>query len=359
MSKYKGVTDSFVERTEAAMEANGHNVSIYWDTVRVENKSRTVDLKCNKCNATYSRVTKSLSKGILVCQNCIKVKYEKSFAAVGFTIIEYLEKQKTLCGCNTCGTTTTICLGTVMNGNKPRCKTCLDLKYSKMVEKIGFDYVCYNGDNTLDIRCKKDGSVLTVRISALTCGFVGKSSCKQCQIDNLKDALSKKDCKFVEMYSTGKYGKLRVKYTNQEGELFEATSGNILEGKFTTSTQGHWRQPHEVYCTVVEYNGEKFIKIGTANKSSKRIKDLKLAVDNVEIHVLKKFSNRFEADDFEQLLHDKYKPFNLDRSIPEKFTNLYKNVKYANGSINRVCEGTTEWFSSEILNEVLSYKDNP
>lgn len=359
MSKYKGVTDSFVERAEEAMTANGHDVSIYWNTVRVENESRIVDLKCNKCNAAYSRVTRSLAKGVLVCQNCIKVKYEKSFAAVGFTIIEQLEKQKILCSCNVCRTTTTVCLASVMSGNKPRCKTCLDNKYSLAADSLGFEYIGTNGNLHVDIRCKRDGNVFIVARGALMKGFVSKSSCRQCQIDNLKDALSKKDCKFVEMYSTGKYGKLRVKYTNQEGELFEATSGNILEGKFTTSTQGHWRQPHEVYCTVVEYNGEKFIKIGTANNSSKRIKDLKLAVDNVEIHVLKKFSNRFEADDFEQLLHDKYKPFNLDRSIPEKFTNLYKNVKYANGSINRVCEGTTEWFSSEILNEVLSYKDNP
>lgn len=358
MREYAGVTNGFIERTEKALSDSGVNITVRWDTVRVQNSSRVVDVTCNRCNSTVTRVTKSLAKGVYYCQDCVIRSYKNKLDSYGFTFIEHGDKQLTKCRCNVCNTETLAATASYMTGNKPRCEGCLRIKYTEAASKIGYEYIgktsCASVSGTVcEIRCITDNHILEVSSGHL---LVGHVSCPECQIRGYREALEKKGCELLEVVRREKYGKTRLIYKGADGTVLEATAGNVLYGKFTPTKDTHWKQPTEVYCIVVKHNGCTYLKIGTANNSESRMKDLQLDVDSKEVHVLAKFEDRFLADEMEQHLHDTFNQYRIDKSIPASFTNLRARNKLSSGERKGSPQGITEWFDSSIFQAVLDYK---
>jgi hypothetical protein len=152
--------------------------------------------------------------------------------------------------------------------------------------------------------------------------------------------------------------KRKIHYQNSKGELFSATSSNVLNNSFAATLDGQWRDKHSTYIIRLENNGNIYCKIGTAQEPEKRLARLKL-IGNAEVFTLASFDDRFGADKLESELQREFKVFKLPKEVASTFTQAIVMSK-RKGQAERVprADGSSEWFQGNEVFETLSKRYN-
>lgn len=351
MDKQMKASKELIETSENNLKNNGRNVSIDWSSIREENQARVVNLKCNLCGHETRRSVKYLKLGKFDCQGCLTKSLNETIENLNLTFISYDKETQTVdCVCNICGEHCKATNRTLYLKTRPRCDGCRVNRYSKFAREIGLEFLgfCDEDNNTCKVRCLKDGNTFLVRNNALVKGNV---ACEKCYTDSYEKSLGDKNCKFI-CIDRKRNEATRAYYESSDGYILSAKIGNVLNGKFKPTINGNWDQEHEVYCFDVTVNGDRYLKIGTANNSSKRYFDLKINGTLNGIFIIKRFDHRRCADKLEKEIHKMLQEYKLDRDIAESFTGLVRSRKIKTGQRVKVKDGCTEWFTAEAFNKL-------
>lgn len=358
--KKPSVTPATIEKAKINLAKNTSiDITVDWNSVFVRNGSYAVKLQCNCCGNSSERSTKRLAAGKFECTSCLIEKLKTLCTDLGYT---YLNHKSNLLhsSCNTCKSVLLSNTSTLQKGHAPRCVLCLNNKYSRLADNLNFDFICKDkpresASTLVTLRCRKDAAETTITSGELVAGYV---ACRECQLRAYRIALTKKNCIFISVESklVGTRIKARVTYQNLIGEIFEATSSNILNGKFATVKDTHWYEKQCVYLISTYFNGETYFKIGTATNAENRLKTLKLPETSTVV-ILASFDTRFKASNLEVALHQEFVKYAVDPSIPSQFTQGTKLSKRVTGAKVRIKEGITEWFTHEVY-DILKTRYN-
>lgn len=351
MVKYIEVGEASRRKTEEALLSNGHNVSLQWDKVIKEKGNQKIPVTCGICENVAIKSVSLLKNGGHECKTCVVNNYIILLEKQGFSYISRAQNiVKTLC--NTCLAESCVQTQSILKGGKPHCETCLQNKYRRLADELGFNFICKSNTEAksgtfITLRCKEDSTEVVVPSGDLISGYVRCQTCKEL---NWSTLLAKKGCTFnySEYKQHGTVKKTRVTYQNSLGEVFEVTAGDLTKGRFATTTDNHWNTAHSTYLMLTEYNGEVYCKIGTAQVPQQRLKDLKLKGKS-RVFTLQKFPERFSANALESQLHREFETLQIARAIAEEFTMGFSSVLYKNASERvQVKHGTTEWYNYEV-----------
>jgi hypothetical protein len=341
-----------IQRAIFNLKNNNIDIEVGWHLSCYRNDSQVVPVKCGKCGLISLFTLKILVGGSHTCSGCVIEKYKKILNTSGFDYVSHSSGIMTIkCHkCNSLIASKSSGVSRFEKNIKIKCITCQENEYSKLASNIGFKYLSkcsLRGKGTFTkLICNTCSDTNTVPVSQLYSQYVG---CKLCNINEYKTHLKEKDCTLISVETKvhGGIKKCRVTYSNSSGDVFEATSGNILHGKFTNTLKSSWYQKHCTYLITNIFNGTKYCKIGTANNAESRLVGLGL-IGESSVVILASFDSRFDADDLETKLHSEFKNYELNKDIASQFTTSTKITKDCNGNKYTRLEGITEWFTSEV-----------
>lgn len=325
-------------------------LTVGWDLTCVAKETQFTPIHCTRCGLVKLHTFKALLGMTYACEGCAGQNYKKLLSDFGYDYVTH-SKDGVTSKCRVCSTTLITEGSTIKVGNRPRCEVCHVNGYKRLASAIDFTYLSKTSSRgrgtRVELKCNKDDSIMQV-----SCGELhnGQVRCRTCLETNYKSHLALKDCTFISVESKPVNGKqkTRITYANKDGDVFEATSGNVINGKFTTSLKSCWYQNHEVYLIVNKYQSETYCKIGTANNSKTRLKNLKLLGDT-SVFVLQKFDDRFKADTLESDLHSEFKDFKLPEEVASLFSNAVKSLHNVEGVKYTRKDGISEWFTSDVI----------
>lgn len=292
------VREATKSKTEAALKAKGVDVTVLWDTAYCNNGDVNTHVKtvCNVCGGIEDFFLVSLTRGAHRCDSCLIRKYTNA------------------------------------------CKK-LNLKF---ISKFSNRNVSSTMINTECLIC---GNLSVISSANL---IDGNFSCDGCRVNRYAAALRKKNCELTRIEKRVKRRTL-LHYKNSNGDCFSASAFNVIGGKFETSLDGCWSQPHCVYLIKLKIDSSTTIyKIGTANDPHKRAKNLKLNKD-YQVFTIASFETRYEADKLESELHKEFSDYRLPKHISSEYTGGFTSKRGSDGKYFKVKDGITEWFSSEVF----------
>lgn len=345
------------DKMKAKVVDDGSDLTIGYDFSCNSSQSQCVPICCNKCGESRIHCVNNLLNKKFTCVKCTTNRYVVSLKEIGF---EYTDRGafglRVKCyKCESVFNIKSVGVSRFEKGGKLDCKVCQENNYKELAISRNFTYVSRatteEAGTCASLRCNIDNSITIVPIGQLHKKFI---RCQLCATNKCKEALLKKKCKFIssEVRLHCSRRVRRVIYENEHGEIFEATAGAILSGIFAITTNNSWYQEHSTYLITTIYNGKKYCKIGTANDPEIRLKSLKL-LGKTSVTVLERFSDRFEADRLESLLHNEFSMFKLDKSISSEFSTANVKVKGSAGIVRTVKDGISEWFTSDIEDIIL------
>lgn len=325
-------------------------LTVGWDLTCVTKETQFTPIHCARCGIVKLHTFKALLGMTYACEGCAGQNYKKLLSDFGYDYISH-SRHGVESKCRMCSTTLITEGSTIKAGNRPHCEVCHVNNYKRLASAIDFTYLSKTSirarGTMVHLKCNKDNAVMQV-----SCGDLrnGQVRCRTCLETKYKAHLALKDCTFISVESKPVNGKqkTRITYANKDGDVFEATSGNVINGKFTVSLKSCWYQKHETYLIVNEYQGKTYCKIGTANNSEVRAKDLKLS-GKTAVFVLQKFDDRFKADVLESDLHLEFKEFKLPEEVASLFSNALKSARNVEGIRYTRKDGTSEWFTSDVI----------
>jgi hypothetical protein len=351
MIEYIKVGEDSRRKTEEALLSNGHNVFLQWEKVIKEKSNQKIPATCGICDTTVVKSVESLKKGLHSCKTCVVNNYTSLLAEQGFLYLSH-QRHTAKIRCNTCKYNTEVAVQSIVKGCKPKCETCLQEKYRKLADELGFNFIRKSNTEAksgtfIVLQCREDSTEVVVPSGDLINGYVRCQTCKEL---NWSTLLAKKGCIFnhSEYKQHGTVKKTRVTYQNSVGEVFEVTAGDLTKGRFATTKENHWNTAHSTYLMLTEYEGKLYCKIGTAQVPQQRLKDLKLKGKSI-VFTLENFPERFSANTLESQLHKEFETLQIARAIAEEFTMGFSSVLYKNANERvQVKHGTTEWYTSEV-----------
>lgn len=354
------VRESTRAKTESALKTKGIDITVLWDTAYCNNGDVNTRIKtvCNTCGDIEDHSLGALTCGKYRCNPCLINKYVAGCEKLNLNFIEKLyekDQLKLSVKCKVCGECCNASAGHILDGSF-RCDGCLLDKYITACDKLNLKF----------INKKYSNNVTRLNTECNVCGHVdyfasgdiikGKFRCDGCLLIKYKTALEKKNCKLISVEK--RYNKRTLlHYVNCDGDSFSASAYNVVGGKFETSLNGYWSQPHSVYLIKLKVDcNTNIYKIGTANDPHKRAKDLKLNKDH-KVFTLASFETRYEADKLESELHNEFADNRLCSHSVSEHTDGRVSRRRSDGKFHRIKDGITEWFSSEVF-DILSQRYN-
>lgn len=345
------------KETEDLLVLKGFNIMVMWDySFRAHDKTTNTSIPCvclNDGQVSYYNRT-HLIKGKIRCEGC-RVDLYKEMCKKNSR--EYLGHEA---GENVCYVITK-CIydgevskvtSSELLANNIRCKSCTTNKYKTHCKNIGYEYLGEVRDSTnktrIVARCPNDGYIRAFSTGTL---ISEKIMCRFCQVKRYSDLLSTKNCTYKKHYPKGNH--TFVVYTNNNGDEFEISSGNLKRLKFPISKDTHWLQEHSVYAIEAKDEKGTYIKIGTANFPEQRYLELKILCES-NIKTLATYENRFMANSLETYLHRLFKENSLTASDVNNIIGKSMNARRVDGEGVRIKDGATEWFSGSIAETLYS-----
>lgn len=220
------------------------------------------------------------------------------------------------------------------------CRACIRKRWVESVEKISdkFTIVDDSNSNSIQIHCSNCDNVFGVQS-----GHLSAFKCKGCIEKAYKDALRKRDCKYISRYTKKSSGDtLYIVYENILGETFEVQSGHLLSGNWLEFKP---KEAETIKLYIMEFFSKEesmwYFKIGVSINPEYRLKSLKLT-ESVIVKEIRSFSSRKDCLEFETNVHKKLKNFKADENVVKSFS---KKIKMRNGEQKH--DGVSEWFCSK------------
>lgn len=353
----RGVSRNFISGVEQALFGNKDiDITINWDKISLQAKSRVVEVKCNKCGNIENRLTSNLAAGKYLCFGCSRIRYAEQADFIGVDFVSH-KGNDVYVACRCCKSIIKSSTGALRKQMSPRCMVCAENKCIASSNLRGFDYLGTRSDpdkphNVVAVKCRKDGNEVLLRMSQLIAGSI---NCTECRLNRYKVALAEKGCSLIDIATDGICS---TTYKTPSGDIFTARGNKVLRGDFKIDELGHWYNCHSVYLIINCFNNSMHYKIGTAITPTKRLKQLKLLGNN-RVFTLESFSDRFGADNLEKELHREFAQFKLDPEVAKLFTgnNLYRKRVGVRERVG-VKDGVHEWFVGDEVFQTLVTRYN-